>query len=124
MCRCFESLNPCACAVLVALKIPLACGACRRARSAICFLFLRDTLKTKEKCVKAAAESLSAGHSVVVDNTNPSAEVRALYVALARKNSPPLSVRCFHFVTAEEVAKHLNYFREVRITNAHLLALC
>jgi len=89
----------------------------------VCFFSLRDTLKTKEKCVKAAAESLAAGHSVVVDNTNPSAEVRALYVALARKHSPPLSVRCFHFVTAEEVAKHLNYFREVRITNAHSAAL-
>jgi len=74
----------------------------------------RDTLGTKEKCVKQCREHLGAGLSVVVDNTNASAELRGLYTALARKQTCP--VRCFHFVTPLEVAKHLNAFRE-KLTN-------
>jgi bifunctional polynucleotide phosphatase/kinase len=77
----------------------------------------QDSLKSKEKCVKACAEALAAGQSVVVDNTNPSAELRALYINAARKHGCP--VRCFHFIVAEDVAKHLNMFREVRCCNTH-----
>jgi bifunctional polynucleotide phosphatase/kinase len=40
----------------------------------------RDTLGTKEKCVKAAREALAQKQSVVIDNTNPDAASRALYV--------------------------------------------
>lgn len=77
----------------------------------------QDTLKTKEKCVKATIAALAAGRSVVVDNTNPSVEVRALYIAEARAHSA--TVRCFHFQTAEEVAKHLNMYREKLSNGAH-----
>ena len=52
----------------------------------------QDTLKTKQKCLKFCESYLSRGSSVVVDNTNPSAEVRGEYVALARKHGVP--VRC------------------------------
>lgn len=112
----------------------------------------QDTLKTKEKCVKATIEALTNGKSVVVDNTNPSAEVRmancktsshkhhcdsrqfvltpypfmrllcvlfflsflpfqvrSLYISQARKFGA--QVRCFQFITQEDVAKHLNMFR-------------
>lgn len=105
----------------------LFCVAAARALLACCryffplppVRFLRDTLKTKEKCVKATAEALASGHSVVVDNTNPSGEVRSLYIQLARKQSPPVPVRCFHFVATEEVAKHLNMYREKLTQGAH-----
>jgi bifunctional polynucleotide phosphatase/kinase len=33
-----------------------------------------DELKTKEKCMKVCKESLEAGKSVVIDNTNSTAE--------------------------------------------------
>jgi len=36
----------------------------------------RDTLKTKEKCLKVAAEEINKKKSVVIDNTNPSKEDR------------------------------------------------
>ena len=64
----------------------------------------QDTLKNKERCVKATAEALQAGKSVVVDNTNPSAELRALYVQHAKKAGVP--ARCFHF-TATEVREKI-----------------
>jgi bifunctional polynucleotide phosphatase/kinase len=68
----------------------------------------QDTLKVRSKCVKAVEESLLAGKSCVVgksrkahslldcdgasstDNTNPSTEVRKLYIDLARKYGVPV----------------------------------
>jgi hypothetical protein len=37
---------------------------------------MQDTLKTKEKCVKACREALSAGKSCIIDNTNPEPATR------------------------------------------------
>lgn len=44
----------------------------------------QDTLKTKEKCAAAVAAALKQGRNVVVDNTNPTAETRALYTRAAK----------------------------------------
>jgi bifunctional polynucleotide phosphatase/kinase len=46
----------------------------------------RDTLKTKEKCVKVAEEEIKKGKSVVIDNTNPSQADRKLYLDIAKKH--------------------------------------
>jgi len=73
----------------------------------------RDTLKTKEKCWKVAKESLASGKSVVIDNTNPSPAARAEFISIAKEAGVP--VRCFRFDVTEDLAKHLNYYRE-RIT--------
>jgi len=70
----------------------------------------QDTLKTKEKCVKACGDALSQGSSVVIDNTNPTATDRALYITLANQRGVP--VRCFVFDTNKELAQHLNVYRE------------
>ncbi|KAH3743143.1 DNA 3'phosphatase [Pelomyxa schiedti] len=70
----------------------------------------RDTLSTQPKCLKAAKDALSSGSSVVIDNTNPSKANRAPYIKLAKDLGVP--VRCFRFDTEEELAKHLNSFRE------------
>jgi len=58
-------------------------------------------------------ETLNNGTSVVIDNTNAQRKTRALYISQAKKLHIP--VRCFHFTTSEEVAKHLNMFREVTL---------
>ena len=71
----------------------------------------RDTLKTIEKCVSIAEESLKKKKSVVIDNTNPSKEARKVFVDLAKKHNIP--VRCFHFQTSLELAHHLNMFRQI-----------
>ena len=44
-----------------------------------------DTLKTHDNCLKLTSESLKAGKSVCIDNTNPSKEKRADFVELAKE---------------------------------------
>jgi bifunctional polynucleotide phosphatase/kinase len=80
----------------------------------------QDTLKTKDKCVRTAKEALAAGKSIVIDNTNPSAETRALYVAIAR-GCPrgPVPVRCIVLDTDVDLARHLNKVRELQTRGAH-----
>jgi bifunctional polynucleotide phosphatase/kinase len=73
----------------------------------------RDTLKTQERCQRAAQDALAQGKSVAVDNTNPSVDIRSQYIAIAKRAGVP--VRCFRFNVDEMLAQHLNYFRE-RIT--------
>ncbi|EGS22552.1 uncharacterized protein CTHT_0021000 [Thermochaetoides thermophila DSM 1495] len=64
----------------------------------------QDLLKSKDKCLKAAAESLQGGDSVVVDNTNPDSETRAQWVALARKHGVP--IRCVWLKTPLPLCEH------------------
>ncbi|GFO18904.1 polynucleotide kinase 3'-phosphatase [Plakobranchus ocellatus] len=70
----------------------------------------RDTLGTVEKCLKGAGEALKNGKSVVVDNTNPSASARALFLDLAKNKGVPC--RCIWLQTTLELAHHLNLFRQ------------
>jgi bifunctional polynucleotide phosphatase/kinase len=69
----------------------------------------QDTLKTKDKCLKAVDEGLKNKKAVVVDNTNPDVATRAPYIALAKKYNVP--VRCFLFQADKDLATHNNYFR-------------
>lgn len=69
----------------------------------------QDTLKTKDKCLKAVDEGLKNKKAVVVDNTNPDVATRAPYIALAKKHNVP--VRCFLFQADKNLATHNNYFR-------------
>ena len=73
----------------------------------------QDTLKTRERCIKQARLALASHRSVVVDNTNPAPETRALYISLARAQHIP--VRCYHFNTPPQLAAHMNMYRE-RVT--------
>ena len=45
----------------------------------------RDTLKTREKCLKVAEEAMAKGENVVIDNTNPAAKDRKDFIDLAKK---------------------------------------
>lgn len=69
----------------------------------------QDTLKTKDKCFKAAREHLEHGKSIVVDNTNPDADTRAQWVELAKSRKIPS--RCVWFRTPLPVAEHNNAVR-------------
>ncbi|KAK3591259.1 hypothetical protein CHS0354_010624 [Potamilus streckersoni] len=70
----------------------------------------RDTLGTMSKCIKAAKDALSKGSSVVVDNTNPSADARSAFVKLGEEMG--VACRCFWMATPIELAKHLNLVRQ------------
>eukprot|EP00567_Pseudictyota_dubia_P014558 CAMPEP_0197449498 /NCGR_PEP_ID=MMETSP1175-20131217/21799_1 /TAXON_ID=1003142 /ORGANISM="Triceratium dubium, Strain CCMP147" /LENGTH=410 /DNA_ID=CAMNT_0042981649 /DNA_START=99 /DNA_END=1331 /DNA_ORIENTATION=+ len=69
----------------------------------------RDTMGTKEKCLKEAKRALESGKSVAIDNTNPSTKDRKPYVDLAMAMEVP--VRCIRMGTSRDVAVHNNYYR-------------
>ena len=70
----------------------------------------QDVLKSRERCLRYVRDAIARGDKVVVDNTNPVALVRGMYVDLARQASVP--VRCIHIDTGKEMAEHLNAMRE------------
>ncbi|TFY68068.1 hypothetical protein EVJ58_g1248 [Rhodofomes roseus] len=69
----------------------------------------QDTLRTRDKCVKAVREAVQEGNSCVVDNTNRNAETRRHYVELAKQLSVP--IRCIVFEGSLELAWHNNLYR-------------
>jgi bifunctional polynucleotide phosphatase/kinase len=64
----------------------------------------QDTLKTRAKCFAAAADLLSGGDSVAIDNTNPDTDGRAEWIDFAKKHKVP--IRCVWFKTSVELAEH------------------
>ncbi|KAH9946406.1 PNK3P-domain-containing protein [Epithele typhae] len=69
----------------------------------------QDSLKTRDKCVKAAGEALQNKQSVVVDNTNRNVATRKYYLDLAKKHKVP--TRCLIFTGSMELAWHNNLYR-------------
>lgn len=47
----------------------------------------QDELKTKEKCIRAAAAAWAAGKSVVVDNTNPASATRRAFIDILSQHA-------------------------------------
>ena len=74
----------------------------------------RDTLGTKEKCLKSADEALGKKQSVVVDNTNPTKADRKAYIDLAKKHGVP--IRCIYMNVSPDLSYHLNMYRQT-LTN-------
>lgn len=60
----------------------------------------RDTLGTKEKCIKVAKEALSTGKSVVIDNTNPDPASRAEFLALVKGSA--VTTRCLYMAVSRD----------------------
>ena len=73
---------------------------------------LRNNRKPQRRQEHLIAESLASGRSVVVDNTNPSAAVRAPLIAIARKHGAEVSG--YFFVTEAADALRRNRAREGR----------
>ncbi|KAJ3281482.1 hypothetical protein HK104_011446 [Borealophlyctis nickersoniae] len=74
----------------------------------------QDTLKTRDKCVKACRDALKQGKSVVIDNTNPEKATRKLYVDAAKEaGTCGVPVRCFHFTAEEALCMHNNTYRRL-----------
>ncbi|KAG0172213.1 hypothetical protein DFQ30_010907 [Apophysomyces sp. BC1015] len=71
----------------------------------------QDVLKSRDKCVKACKAALASNKSVVIDNTNPEASTRTLYIKLAQLAGVP--VRCFHFTADEHLSRHNNLYRAI-----------
>lgn len=77
-----------------------------------------DTLRSRDRCLKVLGESLSQGKSCVVDNTNPTREVRAYYINMAKRHSVP--VRCINLKVDKPMAFHLDTLRLVNEFRSHI----
>ncbi|KAI9216401.1 polynucleotide kinase 3 phosphatase-domain-containing protein [Blastocladiella britannica] len=71
----------------------------------------QDTLKSLKYCIRAARAALEAGKSVVIDNTNPTAETRANYLAMAREFN--VGARVAQLMMPVPMAEHLNIYRSL-----------
>lgn len=79
----------------------------------------QDALKTRAKCMKAAADHLGEGAPVAVDNTNPDEAGRREWVELARKHGVP--ARCVWFRTGAALCEHNDV---VRALNREVCLFC
>ncbi|RKO91403.1 polynucleotide kinase 3 phosphatase-domain-containing protein [Blyttiomyces helicus] len=70
----------------------------------------QDTLKTRPKCIAATKNFLLEGKNVVVDNTNPTRDVRQLYIEAA-PDRLTVTVRSFMFTAPQELCVHNMLFR-------------
>ena len=77
-----------------------------------------DTLKTKEKCMKAAREALKSGKSCVIDNTNADKDTRARYIPIAEEFKVPC--RAFYFDLDKPLCMHNNKQRKLNENRKHL----
>jgi len=69
----------------------------------------QDTLKTLNKCVKVATQTITDGKSVIIDNTNRDKKTRSNYIQLAKDNNVPC--RCVYMTTTKEETFHMNALR-------------
>eukprot|EP00403_Amphidinium_massartii_P025160 CAMPEP_0178396230 /NCGR_PEP_ID=MMETSP0689_2-20121128/13624_1 /TAXON_ID=160604 /ORGANISM="Amphidinium massartii, Strain CS-259" /LENGTH=542 /DNA_ID=CAMNT_0020016903 /DNA_START=39 /DNA_END=1667 /DNA_ORIENTATION=+ len=74
-----------------------------------CVRVNQDTLKTKEKCLKACEQALKEGKSVIVDNQNKQVTDRAPYLALAK--AVGAASIAIHYDVPKELCFHLNAYR-------------
>lgn len=75
----------------------------------------QDILKTKIKCLKLCLNSMKENKNIVIDNTNPSKEIRQKYINMAKLNN--YKCRCIYFDIDLLLAKHMNYYRELSKNN-------
>jgi predicted kinase len=73
---------------------------------------MRHTRQPQKRQERLVAESLAAGRSVVIDNTNPKAADRAPFIALARSHGA--EVTGYYFPTEAKDALRRNRAREGR----------
>src|SRR4051794_28683279 len=71
----------------------------------------QDVLGERKKVLKLVRKSLEAGHSVVVDRTNPNVEARRDFIDIAKEMNVPVKV--IEIRTELGIAKRLNALRKV-----------
>ena len=71
----------------------------------------RDTLKTQAKCVKAMKNFIKDGHSVIIDNTNPTKTGRANYITSAKETNQQVQCYGLFMNINKPLAMHLGVVR-------------
>jgi bifunctional polynucleotide phosphatase/kinase len=72
----------------------------------------QDECRTKVRCLRLVEKSLSDGHSVIVDRTNPSVADRAEFVQLAALTNSDIHIIAIKINRSKELCEHLNIMRE------------
>jgi len=72
----------------------------------------QDTVKTLPKCLKACRKALENEQSCVIDNMNPTVEVRKKYIDIAEEFNVP--VRAIHFFVQRPTCEKLSKYREAK----------
>lgn len=110
------------------VEIVLFCGSPGAGKSTFYWTFVQplghervnqDLLKTRDKCVKVAAQHVEEKQSVVVDNTNADKDTRAVWVKLAAKLNVP--IRLVHFTAPAKLCEHND---TVRALTGDLVSRC
>jgi len=68
--------------------------------------------------MKVCRQALEEGKSVVIDNTNPTPDVRKRYTSIANELKVP--IRCFFFNVSKERCQHNNKQRKINEHHSHL----
>ncbi len=69
----------------------------------------RDTLKTKNKCLKKCKEAIINKQSIIIDNTNPSVNSRKIFIDIGKEVG--YKIKCINFTTSMDLAYHNNVYR-------------
>ena len=88
-------------------------------------LISRDDLGTEAKCVSMFKQAIkdekhkatNSYSAIVVDNTNPTVELREKYIKIAKENN--LEVYCIIMQTTRDMVMHLSLYREGK-TGKHI----
>ncbi|KAL2920125.1 DNA kinase/phosphatase Pnk1 [Polyrhizophydium stewartii] len=85
----------------------------------------QDTLKTRDKCIKALRGALEAGSHVVVDNTNPDRAARADFLSVVqdfrKRTGKAVRVYALSFDMPLEMRDHNHAYREVQAHGRQLM---
>jgi DNA 3'-phosphatase len=69
----------------------------------------KDTMKNDKEAMKVFAKGLSEGRNIVIDNTNPTKEVRAMWINAARNDSYYITIMWMNFPIP--VVEYLDSYR-------------
>lgn len=79
-----------------------------------CFEYVsisQDELGTLNKCKKACIKAINTGSSVIIDNTNRNAKIRAVWIEIARNHNIP--VKCIVMQIDKPLCMHINKYRSI-----------
>ncbi|KAF2235109.1 PNK3P-domain-containing protein [Viridothelium virens] len=100
------------------VEIVLCCGSPGAGKSTFYWNHLKplgyervnqDILKTRDRCLKVAADYVEEGKSVAVDNTNADIDTRGEWIKLSRRLDIP--IRCVLFTATTKLCEHNDVVR-------------
>lgn len=73
----------------------------------------QDTMKTASKCIKELIKLVQLGENIIIDNTNPTVEIRKKYISVVQNIDTNYKIRCICFRVEKDICIHNNYMRHI-----------